>query len=98
MKSIIITDASTNWIPQIRNVFSKDVAQFEEKKGRQLEKQSRKNREKFLSSLMHSKFYQSRANNPNGYLPTQWQEVAKSELKLPIWLKAHRLREQEKRI
>ena len=47
---------------------------------------------------MHSKLYQSRANNPNGYLPTQWQEVAKSELKMPLWLKAHILREQEKRI
>ena len=98
MSAIFITDETTNWIPTLRNAFPKEVKQFEKKKGRQLEKQSRKNRENFLSSLMHSKLYQSRANNPNGYLPTQWQEVAKSELKMPTWLKAHILREQEKRI
>ena len=85
-------------IEKVVNIYHKEAKQWEAKKGRSLTKQSRKNKEKFLSSLMHGKLYQSRANNPNGYLPTQWQEVAKSELKMPTWLKAHILREQEKRI
>ena len=72
MKSIIITDASTNWIPQIRNVFSKDVAQFEEKKGRSLERQSRKNQEKFLKGLF-TRYGNSKVHKRNSLTPYQFR-------------------------
>jgi hypothetical protein len=49
---MMITDSTTNWIPTLRNVFSKDVQEFESKKGKPLEKQSRNNQEKFLKGLM----------------------------------------------
>tara|TARA_R100000329_G_scaffold31761_1_gene29365 strand:- start:826 stop:1122 length:297 start_codon:yes stop_codon:yes gene_type:complete len=51
MAQVFITNASTNWIPEVRNVFSKEVAKFEAKKGKPLERQSNKNLEKFLKGL-----------------------------------------------
>ena len=98
MKQVMITDSSTNWIPTLRNVFSEDVQAFESKKGKRLEKQSRKNQVKFLTSLMHGKFYQRRPNNPQGLLPSQYGHVRRSIYKLNPETLAHIIREQAKRI
>tara|TARA_R110002020_G_scaffold450102_1_gene663467 strand:+ start:1267 stop:1581 length:315 start_codon:yes stop_codon:yes gene_type:complete len=49
-----------------------------------------------LTSLMNGKYYNRKANNKNGLLPSQWHTVKQSAL--PIDLQAHIIREQEKRI
>jgi len=86
----IITTAKAIWFD--------DVVKYEKKKGKTLKRQSRKNQIKFLTSLMHGKHYQSRANNKNGLLPSQWHTAFKSIMKMPVDKQAHIIREQEKRI
>ena len=85
-------------ITTVKNIWIDDVTTYEKKKGKTLKRQSRKNQVKFLTSLIHSKYYQSRANNKKGVLPSQWNTVFKSVLKMPIDIQAHIIREQEKRI
>ena len=85
-------------ITTVKNIWVDDVTNYEKKKGKTLKRQSRKNQVKFLTSLIHSKYYQSRANNKKGVLPSQWNTVFKSVLKMPIDIQAHIIREQEKRI
>jgi len=85
-------------ITTVKNIWIDDVTNYENKKGKTLKRQSRKNQIKFLTSLIHSKYYQSRANNKNGVLPSQWNTVFKSVLKMPVDIQAHIIREQEKRI
>ena len=85
-------------ITTVKNIWVDDVTTYENKKGKTLKRQSRKNQVKFLTSLIHSKYYQSRANNKKGVLPSQWNTVFKSVLKMPIDIQAHIIREQEKRI
>jgi len=81
-----------------RNIWIDEVTTYENKKGKTLKRQSRKNQIKFLTSLIHSKYYQSRANNKKGVLPSQWNTVFKSVIKMPIDIQAHIIREQEKAI
>ena len=83
-------------INTVKTIWVDDVVNYEKKKGKSLKRQSKKNKIKFLTSLIHSKYYQSRANNKNGVLPSQWNTVFKSVLKMPIDIQAHILREQEK--
>ena len=85
-------------ITTVKNIWIDEVTNYENKKGKTLKRQSRKNQVKFLTSLIHSKYYQSRANNKKGVLPSQWNTVFKSVLKMPIDIQAHIIREQEKRI
>jgi hypothetical protein len=85
-------------ITTVKNIWVDDVTTYENKKGKTLKRQSRKNQIKFLTSLIHSKYYQSRANNKKGVLPSQWNTVFKSVLKMPVDIQAHIIREQEKRI
>ena len=85
-------------ITTVKNIWVDDVTTYENKKGKTLKRQSRKNQIKFLTSLIHSKYYQSRANNKKGVLPSQWNTVFKSVIKMPIDIQAHIIREQEKRI
>jgi len=99
-KQINITEYDANIdaiITTVKNIWVDDVLEYEEKKGKSLRKQSKKNQIKFLTSLIHGKHYQSRANNANGVLPSQWNTVFKSVLKMPVDVQAHILREQEKR-
>ena len=84
-------------ITTVKNVWFDDVVKYEKKKGKTLKRQSRKNQIKFLTSLIHGKYYQSRANNKNGLLPSQWDTAFKSFIKMPIWKQAHIVREQQKR-
>ena len=85
-------------ITTVKNIWIDEVTNYENKKGKTLKRQSRKSQVKFLTSLIHSKYYQSRANNKKGVLPSQWNTVFKSVLKMPIDIQAHIIREQEKRI
>ena len=85
-------------ITTVKNIWVDDVTTYENKKGKTLKRQSRKNQVKFLTSLIHSKYYQSRANNKKGVLPSQWNTVFKSVIKMPVDIQAHIIREQEKRI
>jgi hypothetical protein len=75
-------------------------------KGRALEKQSDKNKMKILKSTLrdhnlsmdiHGKWYNRKANNKYGLLPSQMSYMKNSILKMPIDLQAHYIREQEKR-
>jgi hypothetical protein len=84
-------------ITTVKNMWFDDVVKYEKKKGKTLKRQSRKNQIKFLTSLIHGKHYQSRANNKNGLLPSQWHTVFKSVMKMPIDKQVHIIREQEKR-
>jgi hypothetical protein len=84
-------------ITTVKNIWIDDVTTYENKKGKTLKRQSRKNQIKFLTSLIHSKYYQSRANNKKGVLPSQWNTVFKSVMKMPVDIQAHIIREQEKR-
>ena len=84
-------------ITTVKNIWIDEVTTYENKKGKTLKRQSRKNQIKFLTSLIHSKYYQSRANNKKGVLPSQWNTVFKSVLKMPVDIQAHIIREQEKR-
>ena len=84
-------------ITTVKNIWIDDVTTYENKKGKTLKRQSRKNQIKFLTSLIHSKYYQSRANNKKGVLPSQWNTVFKSVIKMPVDIQAHIIREQEKR-
>jgi len=85
-------------ITTVKNIWIDDVTTYENKKGKTLKRQSRKNQIKFLTSLIHSKYYQSRANNKKGVLPSQWNTVFKSVIKMPVDIQAHIIREQEKTI
>lgn len=85
-------------ITTVKNIWIDEVTTYENKKGKTLKRQSRKNQVKFLTSLIHSKYYQSRANNKKGVLPSQWNTVFKSVIKMPVDIQAHIIREQEKRI
>ena len=85
-------------ITTVKNIWIDDVTTYENKKGKTLKRQSRKNQIKFLTSLIHSKYYQSRVNNKKGVLPSQWNTVFKSVIKMPVDIQAHIIREQEKRI
>ena len=84
-------------ITTVKNIWIDEVTTYENKKGKTLKRQSRKNQIKFLTSLIHSKYYQSRANNKKGVLPSQWNTVFKSVIKMPVDIQAHIIREQEKR-
>jgi len=84
-------------ITTVKNIWVDDVVKYEKKKGKTLKRQSKKNQIKFLTSLIHSKYYQSRANNKKGVLPSQWNTVFKSVMKMPVDIQAHIIREQEKR-
>ena len=75
-------------------------------KGRSFEKQSEKNQKRILkrtlrdhnlSMDMHGKYYNRKANNKNGLLPSQMGFVKSSILKMPVYLQAHYIREEEKR-
>jgi hypothetical protein len=75
-------------------------------KGRALEKQSDKNKMKILKSTLrdhklsmdiHGKWYNLKANNKHGLLPSQMRYMKNSILKMPVDLQAHYIREQEKR-
>ena len=75
-------------------------------KGRSFEKQSEKNQKRILkrtlkdhnlSMDMHGKWYNRKANNKNGLLPSQMGFVKSSILKMPVDIQAHYIREQEKR-
>ena len=75
-------------------------------KGRSLEKQSDKNKMRILKSTlrdhnlsmeMHGKWYNRKANNKYGLLPSQMRYMKNSILKMPVDLQAHYIREQEKR-
>ena len=83
-------------INTVQNIWFDDVVKYEKKKGKSLRRQSKKNQIKFLRSLIHSKYYQHRPNNKNGVLPSQWNTVFKSMLKMPVDIQAHILRQQEK--
>ena len=83
-------------INTVQNIWFDDVVKYEKKKGKSLKRQSKKNQQKFLTSLIHSKYYQYRPNNKNGVLPSQWNTVFKSMLKMPVDIQDHILRQQEK--
>ena len=83
-------------IDTVKTIWIDDVVKYEKKKGKSLKRQSKKNQQKFLTSLIHSKYYQSRANNRNGILPSQWNTVFNSILKVPVDIQAHIARQQAK--
>ena len=56
---------------------------------------SKEKHSQLISSIMHGKYYNRKANNKKGLLPSQWHTVKQATA--PIWQQAHIIREQEKR-
>jgi len=56
---------------------------------------SKEKHAQLISSIMHGKYYNRKANNKKGLLPSQWHTVKQATA--PIWQQAHIIREQEKR-
>ena len=59
---------------------------------------SKEKHAQLISSIMHGKYYNRKANNSKGILPSQMGTIRKSFMKLPIETQVHIIREQQKRI
>ena len=59
---------------------------------------SKEKHSQLISSIMHGKYYNRKANNSKGILPSQMGTIRKSFMKLPIETQVHIIREQQKRI
>ena len=59
---------------------------------------SKEKHSQLISSIMHGKYYNRKANNKKGILPSQMGTIRKSIYKLNPETLAHMIREQEKRI
>ena len=58
---------------------------------------SKEKHSQLISSIMHGKYYNRKANNKKGILPSQMGAIRKSFMKLPIETQVHIIREKEKR-
>ena len=59
---------------------------------------SKEKHAQLISSIMHGKYYNRKANNKKGILPSQMGTIRKSIYKLNPETLAHMIREQEKAI
>ena len=59
---------------------------------------SKEKHSQLISSIMHGKYYNRKANNSKGILPSQMGAIRKSIYKLNPEILVHMIREQEKAI
>jgi len=100
MKQIIELHSEGGYV--IKNKFVEDKTEAKKLSKNQRKKllkgyYSKEKHVAMLTSIMNGKHYQSRANNKKGVLPSQWNTVFKSVIKMPVDIQAHIIREQEKR-
>ena len=98
MKKVIINHVDGGTVEVLQHVESLDAKDLSKNQKKKLLKgyYSKEKHVAMLTSLMNGKHYNRKANNKNGILPSQMAYVRQATK--PIWLQAHDIREQEKRI
>jgi hypothetical protein len=101
MKQIIELHSEGGYV--IKNKFVEDKTEAKKPSKNQRRKllrgyYSKEKHSQLISSIMHGKYYNRKANNSKGILPSQMGTIRKSIYKLNPETLAHMIREQEKRI
>jgi len=101
MKQVIELHSEGGYV--IKNKFVEDKTEAKKPSKNQRRKllrgyYSREKHSQLISSIMHGKFYNRKANNKKGILPSQMGAIRKSIYKLNPETLAHMIREQEKAI
>ena len=98
MQKVIINHVDGGTIEVLQHVESLDAKDLSKNQKKKLLKgyYSKEKHVAMLTSLMNGKHYNRKANNKNGILPSQMAYVRQATK--PVWLQAHEIREQEKRI
>ena len=101
MKQIIELHSEGGYV--IKNKFVEDKTEAKKLSKNQRKKllkgyYSKEKHVAMLTSIMHGKYYNRKANNKKGILPSQMGTIRKSIYKLNPETLAHMIREQEKRI
>ena len=101
MKQVIELHSEGGYV--IKNKFVEDKTEAKKPSKNQRRKllrgyYSKEKHSQLISSIMHGKFYNRKANNKKGILPSQMGAIRKSIYKLNPETLAHMIREQEKRI
>jgi hypothetical protein len=98
MQKVIINHVDGGTVEVLQHVESLDAKDLSKNQKKKLLKgyYSKEKHVAMLTSLMNGKHYNRKANNKNGILPSQMAYVRQATK--PVWLQAHDIREQEKRI
>ena len=101
MKQVIELHSEGGYV--IKNKFVEDKTEAKKPSKNQRRKllrgyYSKEKHSQLISSIMHGKYYNRKANNKKGILPSQMGTIRKSIYKLNPETLAHMIREQEKRI
>ena len=101
MKQVIELHSEGGYV--IKNKFVEDKTEAKKPSKNQRRKllrgyYSKEKHSQLISSIMHGKYYNRKANNKKGILPSQMGTIRKSIYKLNPETLAHIIREQEKRI
>ena len=101
MKQVIELHSEGGYV--IKNKFVEDKTEAKKPSKNQRRKllrgyYSKEKYSQLISSIMHGKYYNRKANNSKGILPSQMGTIRKSFMKLPIETQVHIIREQQKRI
>ena len=85
-------------VTKLKHVESLDAKDLSKNQKKKLLKgyYSKEKHVSMLTALIHDKYHSRKANNKNGILPSQMAYVR--QVTKPVWLQAHDIREQEKRI
>lgn len=100
MEKVQVLHPMGGTVTRLKHVESLDIKDLSKNQKKKLLKgyYSKEKHVAMLTSIMNGKHYQSRANNKNGLLRSQWDTIFKSVMKMPIDKQVHIIREQEKRI
>jgi len=98
LEKVIINHVDGGTVEVLRHVESLEPENLSKNQKRKLKRgyYSKEKHVAMLTALMNGKHYNRKANNKNGILPSQMAYVR--QVTKPIWLQAHDIREQEKRI
>jgi len=99
MEKVIINHVDGGTVEVLKHVESLDVKDLSKNQKKKLLKgyYSKEKHVAMLTSIMNGKYYNRKANNKKGILPTQMGTIRKSIYKLNPETLAHMIREQEKR-
>ena len=100
MEKVIINHVDGGTVEVLKHVESLDVKDLSKNQKKKLLKgyYSKEKHVAMLTSIMNGKYYNRKANNKKGILPTQMGTIRKSIYKLNPETLAHMIREQEKAI
>tara|TARA_R110000751_G_scaffold260443_2_gene359740 strand:- start:319 stop:621 length:303 start_codon:yes stop_codon:yes gene_type:complete len=98
LEKVIINHVDGGTVEVLRHVESLEPENLSKNQKRKLKRgyYSKEKHVAMLTALIHDKYHSRKANNKNGILPSQMAYVRQATK--PIWLQAHDIREQEKRI